>query len=290
MRQQLIEITREIVAHGKTGHDPADRCDLQSAGVALHRRGALATRKSIECSNAFPLMLAMTAELPNVGDYKAMEAIGMPVLIVRGEDSKVRAFVNMCSHRGSQIAAVGRGTAKRFHLPVPRLGRTARTGALLGIFREKEFGHVDRACKRASPRSPRRSAPASSGVTLNSSSTLDIDAFLAGYGQVPRAFRLRQVALLQQSRRGGPELEDRVRRLHGLLSPADPSQELVRPPTCFSQAMYHAWGPHQRVSTPSAALADVPESEWSDAALMAGVWDDLPARVDRRLRRRWAAA
>ena len=28
-----------------------------------------------------PLMLAFTAELPNAGDYKAMDAVGMPVLI-----------------------------------------------------------------------------------------------------------------------------------------------------------------------------------------------------------------
>ena len=31
-------------------------------------------------------MLALTAELPNGGDYKALEAIDVPVLIVRGED------------------------------------------------------------------------------------------------------------------------------------------------------------------------------------------------------------
>ena len=44
----------------------------------------------------------------------------------------------------------------------------------------------------------------------------------------------------------------------------------------FSQAMYHAWGPHQRVSTPSAALADVPEEQWTDEALTRGVWTIFP--------------
>jgi ring hydroxylating enzyme alpha subunit len=44
----------------------------------------------------------------------------------------------------------------------------------------------------------------------------------------------------------------------------------------FSQALYHAWGPHQRVSAPSATLGEKPESEWSDAALLAGVWTIFP--------------
>ena len=28
-----------------------------------------------------PLMLALTCEMPNPGDYKAMEAVGMPILL-----------------------------------------------------------------------------------------------------------------------------------------------------------------------------------------------------------------
>jgi hypothetical protein len=47
-------------------------------------------------------------------------------------------------------------------------------------------------------------------------------------------------------------------------------------PNMFSQAMYHAWGPHQRVSAPSTALADVPENEWTDAAMLGAVWTIFP--------------
>ena len=67
-------------------------------------------RFALEMKQVFkrvPLMLAMTAELPNVGDYKAMEVIGTPLLITRGEDGKARTFVNMCSHRGAQLMPVG---------------------------------------------------------------------------------------------------------------------------------------------------------------------------------------
>jgi len=60
-----------------------------------------------------PLMLAFTAELPNPGDYKAMDAIGMPVLINRDKAGKVRAFLNVCSHRGAPVAGEGCGNCAR---------------------------------------------------------------------------------------------------------------------------------------------------------------------------------
>ena len=51
-----------------------------------------------------PLMLAFTAEMPNPGDYKAMDAVGMPVLITRDKAGQVRAFLNVCSHRAAPVA------------------------------------------------------------------------------------------------------------------------------------------------------------------------------------------
>ena len=46
-----------------------------------------------------------------------------------------------------------------------------------------------------------------------------------------------------------------------------------------SDALYDAWGPHQRVSMPNpgyAALEAQPEDEWDTAALISGVWTIFP--------------
>lgn len=56
-----------------------------------------------------PLMLAMTAEMPKINDYKAMKILGKPVLITRGKDGKARAFLNVCKHRAMHMAAEGHG-------------------------------------------------------------------------------------------------------------------------------------------------------------------------------------
>ena len=45
-----------------------------------------------------PLMLAASAELPNPGDFKTIEAVGVPVLITRGQDGVARAMINACTH------------------------------------------------------------------------------------------------------------------------------------------------------------------------------------------------
>ena len=46
-----------------------------------------------------------------------------------------------------------------------------------------------------------------------------------------------------------------------------------------NQALYYAWGPHQRVSSPNPLLfelKDKPEEEWPDEALITSVWTIFP--------------
>ena len=49
-------------------------------------------------------------QIPNAGDYYTLDFAGVPLLIVRGEDNQVRAFVNSCRHRGAKVVT-GKGTA-----------------------------------------------------------------------------------------------------------------------------------------------------------------------------------
>jgi phenylpropionate dioxygenase-like ring-hydroxylating dioxygenase large terminal subunit len=59
-----------------------------------------------------PLVVGLSADLPSTGDYVATEAAGVPLLLVRGEDGEVRAFLNICRHRGGRVAS-GRGRPGR---------------------------------------------------------------------------------------------------------------------------------------------------------------------------------
>ena len=59
-----------------------------------------------------PLFFGLSCELPNPGDYRADDLSGMPLLVVRGQDGRLRAFLNVCRHRGAKIAT-GSGSGKR---------------------------------------------------------------------------------------------------------------------------------------------------------------------------------
>ncbi|MEQ8206818.1 MAG: aromatic ring-hydroxylating dioxygenase subunit alpha [Woeseia sp.] len=59
-----------------------------------------------ECRDIFSaewFCVARSEELPAVGDYRTLALAGEQLLIVRGEDLKLRAFYNVCRHRGCQL-------------------------------------------------------------------------------------------------------------------------------------------------------------------------------------------
>ena len=55
-------------------------------------------------------------QVPNPGDYVALEFVGVPFILCRDENGKLRAFANTCRHRGSKVA-IGSGNTKEFMCP-----------------------------------------------------------------------------------------------------------------------------------------------------------------------------
>lgn len=53
-------------------------------------------------------------ELPDAGSFRLFRGSGSPVVIVRGEDRAVRAFHNICRHRGAPLVTDGSGRVRGF--------------------------------------------------------------------------------------------------------------------------------------------------------------------------------
>lgn len=62
------------------------------------------------------LNVAREDELPTLGDYivRDIDVLGSSILIVRGRDGRVKAFHNLCSHRGNKVATDSRGHCRAF--------------------------------------------------------------------------------------------------------------------------------------------------------------------------------
>ncbi|MCC0036526.1 MAG: Rieske (2Fe-2S) protein, partial [Hoeflea sp.] len=84
------------------------------------------------------------SDLPEPGDYIAFDMCGERALIIRGNDGEVRAFHNMCRHRGARVVADEHGSCKGalvcpFHGWVYNLD-----GTLRGAARPKSFPDLDK--------------------------------------------------------------------------------------------------------------------------------------------------
>src|SRR5205814_9993633 len=85
-----------------------------------------------------PQFIAITGDLPEPGDYYATDIAGRPILLTRGKDGKVHAFLNACRHRGVKIAEEGCGKAQRFTCPYHGWVYN-NEGALIGVPTKEAF-------------------------------------------------------------------------------------------------------------------------------------------------------
>jgi Rieske 2Fe-2S family protein len=88
-------------------------------------------------------------QVPDRGDYRTWPVGGESVLVIRGDDGGLRAFLNVCRHRGAQLCPVDRGQTRtlqcRYHAWTYGLdGRLLRAPGLQQVagFDRNAFGLV----------------------------------------------------------------------------------------------------------------------------------------------------
>ncbi|MEY3823970.1 MAG: hypothetical protein RL628_2078, partial [Actinomycetota bacterium] len=93
-REKLVAMAERTIAHNKAGtvHLTESVTTIPASNYFDPERWQ---REVDMIFKRVPLLLAMTAEIKEVNTYKAIDVVGMPVLISRGADGIARAFVNM---------------------------------------------------------------------------------------------------------------------------------------------------------------------------------------------------
>lgn len=72
------------------------------------------------------------SQIPNPGDYLLVDVVGESLIITRGNDGEIRAFFNVCRHRGTRMCTVPLGNF-RGRIQCPYHGWTyALDGRLIG--------------------------------------------------------------------------------------------------------------------------------------------------------------
>jgi phenylpropionate dioxygenase-like ring-hydroxylating dioxygenase large terminal subunit len=88
----------------------------------------------------YPLLMGFASEWAAAGAFRTDDYAGVPILIARGRDNRLRAFLNVCRHRGAKVAQ-GSGQARVFSCPY-HAWTYSLSGQLMGIPEERCFAGV----------------------------------------------------------------------------------------------------------------------------------------------------
>ncbi len=213
-----------------------------------------------------PLCLATTAELKDKNAYKAMEAVGLPVLITRNKNGQARAFLNVCSHRGAPVAQKGCGIKKRFACAYH--GWTySNDGQLMGVAEQDSFGDVNKS-QLGLKELPCEEKAGLIFVCLTPGMDMKLESFMAGMLEDLEAANFKEWAYLGQREIEGANWKI---AFDGYLEGYHFAQlhpETIHPRTISNLMHYEAFGPHMRIGFAQTDIKEkldaAPKEKWGE--------------------------
>lgn len=122
MNTYLAQKCFDHVRNGTT-----DLCDrLYEYDLSIYAEPTIAARERERIFEALPMMALHSSQLPEPGSFVTVRLNRSEALVTRGKDGKVRAFLNICRHRGAILVKQEQGRQSRFACPI-MAGPTAMT-------------------------------------------------------------------------------------------------------------------------------------------------------------------
>ena len=141
-----IGLVNRALAHVAARTTDADRERGSTAlATASYLGEETLAREQQRIFRALPMPVAHVSALRNPGDFVTHDELNLPLLLVRGDDGEVAAFLNVCRHRGTRVEQLPCGAGKKAFVCPYHAWSYARDGHLVGIPHEKGFGQVDKA-------------------------------------------------------------------------------------------------------------------------------------------------
>jgi phenylpropionate dioxygenase-like ring-hydroxylating dioxygenase large terminal subunit len=145
-----IRLVRRVLAHLETrttDHDDAPT----TLDVSLYLDEKRFAREVERIFRGVPLIIAHSSELASPGDFVTHDALGLPLLVVRGDDGVLRAHLNVCRHRGTRLEGATCGKNKKAFTCPYHAWTYARDGSVLHVPHDYGFAGIDRRKRSLTP-------------------------------------------------------------------------------------------------------------------------------------------
>ncbi len=262
-RAHRIDYMRRAIAHLKN-----KTSDLAPAPMANPARVYLdPERHALERRRLFretPVLVCLSSDLAEPGAFKLFDETGVPLIVTRTKDGRVRAFLNVCKHRGAALTHEREGKANKFTCWFH--GWTySNEGVLIGAPEKDRFeGCLDgREALTEYPCDERHGlvfAIATPGARI------DLDAHLGAFGDVLAAMNLSTCVKVKSG-----ELPVASNWKYALDTYGEGYHfatlhpQTISPNTRSDITIYDHFDPHHRVGFVDRSLeklVDTPESDW----------------------------
>ena len=140
-RATEITILKRLLDYVETGTTTLAPAPWQNE-VSAYTCPSRLQREATTLFREHPILMGLSRDWAEPGAYSTEDHVGVPILIVRGQDGKLRAFLNVCRHRGAKVAT-GSGKAGLFTCPYHAWTYNL-DGRTRGIPDEKAFPGVRR--------------------------------------------------------------------------------------------------------------------------------------------------
>ncbi len=113
--------------------------------VAAYTSSSRAAKEWQMMFQNYPQVMGLTGDLPEIGSFLTSNDLGKPMLMTRDKEGNFRAFLNVCSHRGTIVETQSRGKKNVFSCPF-HAWSFSTSGDLVSVPKEEHFGPVDKSC------------------------------------------------------------------------------------------------------------------------------------------------
>jgi phenylpropionate dioxygenase-like ring-hydroxylating dioxygenase large terminal subunit len=127
-----------MATHLKSVQPTADPLDDMSLPGWLYHDPEFFEAERKAFLRAAPQIVCHESEIADPGEWRSLEYLGESVIVIRGDDGAVRAFSNVCRHRGSRLVDGTGGCAKVLTCPY-HAWSYARDGRLVGVPHRQEY-------------------------------------------------------------------------------------------------------------------------------------------------------